>query len=892
MLQRRALPIPGDSLQCPAQFTTRSTAASPLPEARKKQSARAGVTRRSGANARGATRKAATRKGGARKVAADKAASVASVAPRVQRGLRETAAILLSAVALYLLLALLSFHPSDAGWSHTGGHGRIANAGGRVGAWFADISLYLLGYVAWLLPLLVAYTALVVYRERHQGGAVTASGALTLLRWIGLFALLLSACGLAAMHFLPEAARLPVGVAGGGVLGTVVADLVIAVFNPLGSTLLLLAVFLVAVTLFTGLSWFLLMDLIGDVTLRALGWLFGVAGSAGKGVGSAVAQQREAARERAAQPPKAQSPKPRKPRRRAPDLQIDEAATGASAAAAEAAAAAAAAADQADAEVTAAEVAEAGAAAAAAESKTGGRQIDIKPPQFDKQIKLFDPPPDAGLPPISLLDDEKPEVGGYSAEALTEMSRLLEEKLADFGVKAEVVAVHPGPVITRFELHPAPGVKASRITNLARDLARSLSVIAVRVVEVIPGKSTVGLEIPNAQRELVRLSEIIRSKQYDGAKSPLTIGLGKDISGKSMSADLAKMPHLLVAGTTGSGKSVAVNAMLLSLLYKARASEVRMILIDPKMLELNVYEGIPHLLAPVVTDMKEAANALRWCVGEMERRYRLMAAMGVRNIAGFNKKVREAIERGEPIVDPLYEREKALDPSGPPPTLEPLPYIVVVVDEFADMMMVVGKKVEELIARIAQKARAAGIHLILATQRPSVDVITGLIKANIPTRMAFQVSSKVDSRTILDQQGAETLLGHGDMLFLPPGTAQPVRVHGAFVDDHEVHAVVEHLKSQGEAEYIDEILEEPTTAIPGLSGEPAEEGGEQDALYDQAVQVVTESRKASISYVQRRLKIGYNRAARMIEEMEQAGVVSPVQANGSREVLAPPPPPA
>jgi len=845
-----------------------------LPEARKKQAPRTGATRRSGASARGASRKGAARKSSAGKPAAGKS----TVAPRVQRGLRETAAILLTAVALYLLLALISFHPSDAGWSHTGGHGRIANAGGRVGAWFADISLYLLGYVAWLLPLLVCYTALLVYRERRQGGAVADSGALTLLRWVGLFALLLSACGLAAMHFLPEATRLPVGVAGGGVLGTVVADVVIAVFNPLGSTLLLLAVFLVAVTLFTGLSWFLLMDLIGDATLRALGWTFGFAGAAGKGVGNAVVHQREVARERAAQRPKAPQPKSSKPRRRAPDLQVDEVAPAAGDAAAAGLAGAAAGA------VTGVE-----ASTAAPAGAGGGRKIEIKEPQLDKQIKLFDAPPDAGLPPISLLDEDKPEVGGYSTEALTAMSRLLEEQLSDFGVKAEVVAVHPGPVITRFELNPAPGVKASRISNLARDLARSLSVIAVRVVEVIPGKSTVGLEIPNAQRELVRLSEIIRSKQYDNAKSPLTIGLGKDIGGKSMSADLAKMPHLLVAGTTGSGKSVAVNAMLLSLLYKARPSEVRMILIDPKMLELNVYEGIPHLLAPVVTDMKEAANALRWCVGEMERRYRLMAAMGVRNIAGFNRKVREAIDAGEPIIDPLYEREKALDPSGPPPTLEPLPYIVVVVDEFADMMMVVGKKVEELIARIAQKARAAGIHLILATQRPSVDVITGLIKANIPTRMAFQVSSKVDSRTILDQQGAETLLGHGDMLFLPPGTAQPVRVHGAFVDDHEVHAVVEHLKHQGEAEYIDEILEEPSTPIPGLSGESTEESGEQDALYDQAVQVVTESRKASISYVQRRLKIGYNRAARMIEEMELAGVVTPVQANGSREVLAPPP---
>lgn len=453
-----------------------------------------------------------------------------------------------------------------------------------------------------------------------------------------------------------------------------------------------------------------------------------------------------------------------------------------------------------------------------------------------------------------------------------------------------MVAVQPGPVITRFELQPAAGVKASRISGLSTDLARSLSVIAVRIVEVIPGKSTVGLEIPNENREIVALSEILRSELFDANKSPLTMALGKDIGGGPVMADLAKMPHLLVAGTTGSGKSVGVNAMLLSLLYKSTPDDVRLILIDPKMLELSVYEGIPHLLCPVVTDMKDASNALRWAVAEMERRYKLMSAMGVRNIGGFNKKVRDAEAAGEPLKDPLFKPEEALTETEAP-DLEPLPFIVIVVDEFADMMMVVGKKVEELIARLAQKARAAGIHLILATQRPSVDVITGLIKANIPSRIAFQVSSRVDSRTILDQMGAEHLLGHGDMLYLPPGKAMPERVHGAFVGDNEVHQVVEYLKSTGEPDYNEAILDEPeagAAAIPGLEA-PGEGEAESDPLYDQAVQIVIESRKASISFIQRRLKIGYNRAARMVEDMEAAGLVSPVQSNGNREVLVPGP---
>ncbi|MFP5373446.1 MAG: DNA translocase FtsK, partial [Gammaproteobacteria bacterium] len=512
----------------------------------------------------------------------------------------------------------------------------------------------------------------------------------------------------------------------------------------------------------------------------------------------------------------------------------------------------------------------------------------------EQQIPLFHVGDGSGIPPLALLDDPKPQSKGYSEETLETLSRQIEFKLKDFRIEAEVVGAYPGPVITRFEIEPAPGVKVSQISSLDKDIARGLSVKAVRVVDVIPGKSVVGLEIPNTHREMIWLSELLRSREYDKAASPLTLALGKDIAGRPTVADLARMPHLLVAGTTGSGKSVAVNAMVLSLLYKASARDVRMLMIDPKMLELSVYEGIPHLLAPVVTDMKEAANALRWCVAEMERRYKLMSAVGVRNLAGFNKKVRDAAEAGQPLLDPLFKPEPGSGEAAPP--LQPLPFIVIFVDEFADMMMIVGKKVEELIARLAQKSRAAGIHLILATQRPSVDVITGLIKANIPTRIAFQVSSKMDSRVILDQSGAETLLGHGDMLYLPPGTAMPERVHGAFVSDEEVHRVVEHLKHSGDGpDYIEGVLDEVQTmgegVVVGATGLP-ESGGagdESDPLYDEAVKIVTETRRASISGVQRRLKIGYNRAARLIEAMEAAGVVSPPEHNGDRTVLAPPP---
>ena len=502
------------------------------------------------------------------------------------------------------------------------------------------------------------------------------------------------------------------------------------------------------------------------------------------------------------------------------------------------------------------------------------------------------------LPTLDLLEPASFDVEPITEEHLAQTAQVIEQRLQEFKVPVTVVGASAGPVITRFEIEPALGVRGSQIVGLMKDLSRGLGLTSIRVVETIPGKTCMGLELPNAKRQMIRLSEILESRQYQHSTSQLTIAMGKDITGHPVVTDLAKAPHMLVAGTTGSGKSVAINAMILSLLYKATPEDVRLIMIDPKMLELSVYEGIPHLLAPVVTDMKQAANALRWCVAEMERRYQLMAALGVRNITGFNRRVKDALEAGKPIRDPVMMLRAANDPSIDQREIQdlmPLPYIVVVVDELADLMMIVGKKVEELITRLAQKARASGLHLILATQRPSVDVITGLIKANIPCRIAFQVSARVDSRTILDQMGAETLLGHGDMLYLPPGTSLPTRVHGAFVSDQEVHRVVNALRTSAPPTYIEEVLSGPRTPIPGLSGEDSEGGGagesaESDPLYDEAVRIVTSERKPSISYVQRRLKIGYNRAARLLEAMEQAGLVGPLQANGARDVLAPAPP--
>ncbi len=748
------------------------------------------------------------------------------------RRLREGALLLLVAIAAYFLLSLLTYSPNDPGWSFTGPRTQVINGGGPVGAWFADVFLYLFGVLAFLFPIMVGWSGWLIYKESNPDDSVNFH--LVALRWLGFFVTLAAGCSLAAMHISAVSNGYPGGA--GGILGQFLRDLLTGVFSFAGGTLLLLALLLASFTLFTGISWFTVMDKVGEATL----WLFRSLSHLQDRIRDSR-QAKEAKKQRTeAFEVEKKKTQTRKPPRIEPVIK---------------------------------------------EVKPSARV------EKEKQVSLFQPVANEGdLPPLALLEPAKHSGMGYSNEALEALSKQVELKLRDFGVEVEVVAVHPGPVITLFELRLSPGTKVSKITNLSKDLARALSKVSVRVVEVIPGKSVIGLEIPNEHREMVFLSEVLQSEVYDHAKSALTLALGKDISGNPVVADLAKMPHALIAGTTGSGKSVAINAMVLSLLYKASPEDVRMIMVDPKMLELSVYQGIPHLLAPVVTDMKEAANALRWCVGEMERRYRLMATMGVRNVAGFNKKIRDAEKRGEPIADPLFQPDPLVE-AEEIPNLTTLPYIVVIIDELADMMMVVGKKVEELIARLAQKARASGIHLLLATQRPSVDVITGLIKANIPTRIAFQVSSRVDSRTILDQMGAEHLLGHGDMLYLPPGSSIPQRLHGAFVDDNEVHRVAEHLRQTGEPDYIDDITQESSEPIPGIPGE-ASDVEDADPLYDDAVRIVTETRRASISGVQRRLKIGYNRAARLIEEMERTGIVSPAQTNGNREVLAPPPPDA
>jgi len=654
------------------------------------------------------------------------------------------------------------------------------------------------------------------------------------LRFGGFVATLITSCALSTLHFSPVGFNETAG----GIAGQIVGHSLESVMKILGASTLLFVLWIASISLFLGVSWFNVMDRIGRWCL--------VGYEKARIKFGELRDRAEGRRQQAA---------------RQDIIEVEKKRT-------------------------------AGRAPPRIEPVMPSLEPSVRA-ERERQVPLFEPPAAGELPPLSLLDDPPAQKQGYSEDSLEAMSRVVELKLRDFGIEVEVRSVSPGPVITRFELDPAPGVKVSQIVNLAKDLARSLSVVSVRIVEVIPGKSFVGLEIPNENWQLVTLGEILKSRAYDDLASPLTLALGKDIGGNSVVADLARMPHLLIAGTTGSGKSVAINAMVLSILYKTQPEQVRLIMIDPKMLELSVYEGIPHLLTPVVTDMKEAANALRWCVAEMDRRYRMMAPLGVRNIGGYNRKVNEAIAAGWPIKDPAFTPPPFEDDEKPieHPTLTPLPFIVVIIDELADMMMIVGKKVEELIARLAQKARASGIHMLLATQRPSVDVITGLIKANVPSRIAFQVSARVDSRTILDQQGAENLLGHGDMLYLPPGTSVPIRVHGAFVADHEVHAVVRHLKKSGMPRYIDEILEAPTSPTPGLAGidklpaDPSD--AEQDPLYDQAVQVVMETRKASISGVQRRLKIGYNRAARMVESMEAAGLVGPLQSNGSREILVP-----
>ncbi len=751
--------------------------------------------------------------------------------PKIVNLLRESGVFVVVAIAAYLLMSLASYSPQDPGWSHTGASDAIRNMGGRFGAWIADFLHHGFGRVAYLFPLIILFTGWRVYQARHSGAhskypkkALIAAG--FLLTMVG-------ACGLEYQHFYHTAENVPY--VAGGVLGSLAAGALSPAFGDVGSTVFLLTMFLSGVTFFTGLSWFWLMDRTGEYAFE----LFDLIQTRfGAMIDRSVGKRARRARQDAVMQFKEKLTRKRSPRIE-PKIET---------------------------------------------LPQSGRL------EREKQSKLFEAKPSSSsvVPPLTLLDPPEIHDAGYSKQTLETMSRLVEKKLGDFNIDVEVVAVHPGPVITRFEIEPARGIKSSQIGGLSRDIARALSVVSVRVVDNIPGKSVIGLEVPNEVRETVRLVEGLSARPYEDANTPLALMLGKDIGGAPVITDLCKMPHLLIAGTTGSGKSVCINALILSIIYKSSPQDVRLIMVDPKMLELSVYDGIPHLLAPVVTDMKEAANALRWCIVEMDRRYRLMAAMSVRNISGFNRKVKAGITEGKPVMDPLTS-----EADQEPEPLSPLPYVVVVIDELADLMLVVGKKVEQLITRLAQKGRASGIHLILATQRPSVDVITGLIKANIPSRIAFQVSARVDSRTVLDQIGADQLLGSGDMLYLPPGTSTPTRVHGSYVSDQEIHRVVAYLKEAGEPRYDEQVLagafESADAASAGIT--PDSNGNvEDDPLYDQALRLVTETRRASISAVQRQLRVGYNRAARMIEAMEQAGVVGPLQSNGKREVLAPPPP--
>lgn len=764
-----------------------------------------------------------------------------SIALHFQHRLREALLIVMVAAAVFLMLALVTYHSADPSWSVAESNPQVLNSGGRAGAWFADMFFYLFGYPAFVFPLLLVFAACSMFRVRFDDREFSYM-ALT-LRGIGFLLVLSAASGLANLYLLKAGKGLPFSA--GGILGGAMGQGLSSFFNSAGTTLMLVTLLLCGITLSAGVSWVAVLDTLGRWALRGI-----------MALQALWVSWRQ--REPKPKPVQLSLPEPviNKPRERAEPIFQPVSAP----------------------------------AAIPVAATSAVRVVQPKPLPKPAPITSFKTSADGAIPDLNLLDEvQVTGKKGYTDAQLTDMSALVEVKLLEFGIEVKVVEVMAGPVVTRFELQLAPGMKVSKLVGLAKDIARSLVVFSVRVVEVIPGKPYVGLEIPNEYREIVRLKEVLASDAYQQAPSPLTLALGKDIAGHPMVVDLAKMPHLLVAGTTGAGKSVCLNAMLLSFLFKAEPKDVRLILVDPKMLELSIYEGIPHLLTPVVTDMKEAANALRWCVVEMDRRYRLMAALGVRNLAGFNKKLEEANDKGSPILDPFWQEAMG----GERPALEHLPYIVVLIDEFADMMMVVGKKVEELIARIAQKARAAGIHLILATQRPSVDVITGLIKANIPTRVSFQVSSRIDSRTILDQQGAEHLLGHGDMLYLAPGTGIPIRAHGAFVSDQEVHNVVNDLRARGAPEYLNEILEGPADKSFDSSGGDnvmGEEAGEADPLYDKAVYIVTETRRASISNIQRRLKIGYNRAARLIEEMENQGIVTPMEQSGSREVLAPPPP--
>ena len=785
------------------------------------------------------------------------------MSPQISKRIKEVSLVLAVLVAVFFITALASYHAADPGWSHTVTAAKVQNAAGRVGAWLADFSLYMLGISAYLVPILLLAGGLAYYRHRHEVHEERRYG-LWASRTIGVILIFAMTSALLSLYVPVGAFTLPFNA--GGVLGYVVGVGLSQFLGRAGTTIIVCGLWLIGITLLTGMAWSELCTKIWRVTYLTLAQLKNFLadvpwGALCKKVFKALKPSKKPIeakpvvfQEEVFKPVIQHRPKPNKDN--IVQLPVEQ------------------------------------------PKPKLAKQVKKSKPKINKRAATKsslpkDQLPNAGdLPNLDLLDEPAQLSGQQFSDSELEMrSREVEERLADYGVQVQVTAVHPGPVVTRFELQLAAGTKVSKITALSKDLARSLSVVSVRVVEVISGKSVIGLELPNPKREMVSLRDVLGSSQYQSARSPLTLALGKDIAGHPVVADLAKMPHLLVAGTTGSGKSVGVNTMLMSLLYKCRPEDLRLILIDPKMLELSIYDDIPHLLAPVVTDMNDAATALRWCVVEMERRYKLMAALGVRNVAGYNTKVKEAAEKGAPLLDPLVNESSDDEPDE----LTELPKIVVVADEFADMMVVVGKKVETLITRLAQKARAAGIHLILATQRPSVDVITGLIKANIPSRISFQVSSKVDSRTILDQGGAEQLLGNGDMLYLPPGSGVPVRVHGAFVADDEVHRVVEFLKHTGQPDYLDEVLDDNSGEVDGYmsavlgGGEKSDGDSEQDAYYDQAVEFVTKSRRVSISSIQRRFKIGYNRAANIVEAMEAAGVVSSMEGNGSRDVLAPPP---
>jgi S-DNA-T family DNA segregation ATPase FtsK/SpoIIIE len=784
------------------------------------------------------------------------------------RGLREIAVLVFFACGLFFLIALATFSLDDAGWTHSGTTKAIANACGVFGAWLADVSFSFFGLLAYPFPLLIFWAGYKLHKLQEAPKILP-----LVVNTSGIIATIVSAAALLNLYLLRPGIDLPNST--GGIVGQELGNTLVVKLGNSGATLFLMVGLLGGITLATKVSWLSVLDLIGKYTVLLFRVLFErVAGHSDRKFNTQ--EEFEEPEEFFGSPGVDEPALVRRPFQKSEADPVKKAAKLSSAL-----------------ENEADPVKKAAAKMSPLLEKVLADAQQAVAKQVAKKAAAARYRNKGALPSLELLDNRDTRVKGYTQADLEEMSRLVENILQDFNVNVEVVGFLPGPVITRFELQPAPGVKVSRISSLSKDLARALSVTSVRIVEVIPGKSVIGLEIPNREREMVNLRELLSSGAFVKSKSNLTLAMGKDISGAPLVADLGKMPHALVAGTTGSGKSVAINTMILSMLYKSTPEQVRMIMIDPKMLELSVYEGIPHLLTPVVTDMKEASNALRWAVAEMERRYKLMSKMGVRNLAGFNQLVADAEARGEKIKDPMFQPLNPLAEGEEAPVLETLPSIVIVIDELADMMMIVGKKVEELIARLAQKARAAGIHLILATQRPSVDVLTGLIKANVPTRISFQVSSRIDSRTILDQGGAEALLGNGDMLFLPSGTSIPIRAHGAFVDDHEVHRVVEFLKQTGPANYLEEITREVSDSGDGYGAYGGGGGGfgdpEADALYDQAVQFVTETRKASISSVQRRFKIGYNRAATMIETMEAAGVVSPAESNGSRVVLAPAP---